>query len=157
VHNFIEETKISSLFYFIFKLILAMPLRTVFTLELIALRGGPEWFTEVSKKRRNLDVPGASTNSPSAASTPLSVSPAHGTSRVHLGPASVVENPPSAAVQVLTTNGVLITHVSCFDHSTPLVDHVPAVGASAPTSSPPLDRMQGNPNPTAETMTRGGT
>jgi len=46
-HNFIEETKISSLFYFIFKLILAMPLRTVFTLELIALRGGPEWFTEV--------------------------------------------------------------------------------------------------------------
>ena len=25
-----------------------MPLRTVFTLELIALRGGPEWFTEVT-------------------------------------------------------------------------------------------------------------
>jgi hypothetical protein len=74
----------------------------------------------------------------------ITVSPAHSTSRVHLGPASVAENPPSAAVQVLTTIGVLITHDSCFDHSTLLIDHVPAVGASALTSSPPLDRMQGN-------------
>ena len=90
----------------------------------------------------------------STSPTPLSVSPAHSTSRVHLGPASVAENLPSAAVQVLTTIGVLIIHASCIDHSTPLVDHVPAAGASAPTSSPPLDRMQGNP--AAETMTRGG-
>ena len=30
-----------------------MPLRLVFTLELIALRGGPEWFTEVDAEVSN--------------------------------------------------------------------------------------------------------
>lgn len=90
----------------------------------------------------------------STAPTPLSVSPAHSASHVHLGTASVTENPPSAGVQVLTTIGVLTTHASCFNHSTLLVDHVPAIGASALTGSAPLDRMHGNF--TAETMTRGG-
>ena len=131
------------------------------SLTLITMTNERSWMKRLkqklspSKRRRNVDVPDASTNFPSTTPTPLSVSPAHSTSRVHLGPASVAENPPSAAVQVLPTIGVLITHASCFDHSTPLVDHAAAMGASASTSSPPLDRMQGNS--TAETMTRGGT
>ena len=73
-----------------------------------------------SSKSRNLDVPDArptSTNVPSTATTPFSVSSAHGNnSRVHFVQETVVVN-PHPTVQVLTGIGELISYAECFDQA----------------------------------------
>ena len=104
-----------------------------------------------SRSSRNLDAPDARPTNTSVPSTstsaPLSVSPAHSTSRAHLGSEAVIVNPPST-VPGLTGIGELVRSVRrvSIKSSTLLVDHGSDIDASVLTTSPPLlDNVQANP------------